>query len=100
MPSFLADAAGSPVFWIVLVTILILAAGGSVVFPPPLENTPVITADNSKVVQDWLPTGRIDFVGPAADPSAADIPTLFYLQAGGVRLLVSMSGSGGGGNSC
>lgn len=92
MPSFLADAAASPVFWIVLVIILLVAVAAYGVLNRRVELFPAAPADNSKVLQDWLPTGRIDFAGPAIDPTAADTPMTFYLQAEEMRLLISMSG--------
>jgi hypothetical protein len=92
MPSLLADAAASPVFWGALAIILLVAVIGYLLIRRHTELLPTLTADNSKVVQDWLPTGRIDFVGPAADPTAADVPTTFVLQAEEVRVLISVSG--------
>ena len=92
MPSFLADAAASAVFWIVLVTILLIAVAGYVLRRRRVELFPAPATDNSKIIQDWLPTGRIDFTGPSLDPSAADTPASFYLQAEEMRLLISMSG--------
>jgi hypothetical protein len=92
MPSFLSDATASPVFWIALVLILLAAVGGYIFLQRRVELFPGPPPDNSKVVQDWIPTGRIDFAGPSLDPSAADTPATFYLQAEDVRLLISMSG--------
>lgn len=92
MPSFLSDAAASPVFWVALVVILLLAVGGYMFLQRRVDLFTPPTTDNSKILQDWIPTGRIDFAGPSLDPSAADTPATFYLQAEDVRLLISMSG--------
>jgi hypothetical protein len=94
MPSFLADAlqsATSPVFWVVMLVILAGAAIGYALLRKQLG--PSAAADeNSKVIQDWLPTGRIDFAGPSTDPSAADTPASFYLQAEETRMMISLGG--------
>jgi hypothetical protein len=92
MPSPLADAAGSLVFWVVLLAILSAAVAGYVLLRRPVGLFSPTTTDSSKVLQDWLPTGRIDFTGPTMDPAAADSPATFYLQAEEMRLLISMSG--------
>jgi hypothetical protein len=44
------------------------------------------------VVHDWTSTGRIDFVCPSMDATAAETPASFYLQAEDIRLLLSFSG--------
>jgi hypothetical protein len=92
MPSLLADAAASTVFWVVLAAILLVAIVGYNALNQRVELFPAPTPDHAKIIQDWLPTGRIDFAGPSIDPAAADTPAAFYLQAEEMRLLISMSG--------
>jgi hypothetical protein len=87
----LLDAGSSPIFWFALASVLVLAVVGYVLSRRAnLDSTPV--QDGAKVVQDWVPTGRIDFAGPSMDASNADTPAFFYLQAEDIRLLVSFSG--------
>jgi hypothetical protein len=87
----LRDAGSSSMFWIGLAIVLIIATVGyfltrrAAVDPPPVE-------EGTKVVHDWIPTGRIDFAGPSMDESAAETPASFYLQAEDVRFLISFSG--------
>jgi hypothetical protein len=87
----LRDAGSSSIFWFALAIILVLALVGYLLARRAnLHSTPV--GDGAKVVQDWIATGRIDFAGPSMDANNADTPTLFYLQAEDIRLLVSFSG--------
>jgi hypothetical protein len=87
----LRDAGSNSIFWFGLAIILVLAIVGYLMARRAnVDSTPV--AEGAKVVQDWIPTGRIDFAGPSMDANIADTPALFYLQAEDVRLLVSFSG--------
>jgi hypothetical protein len=91
MSDALLDAGSSSIFWFALAIILVLAIVGYVLARrAKMNSTPV--AEGAKVVQDWVPTGRIDFAGPSMDASNADTPASFYLQAEDIRLLVSFSG--------
>ena len=91
MADTLRDAGSSSVFWFALAIILVLALVGYVLARrAKMDSTPV--AEGAKVVQDWIPTGRIDFAGPSMDATNADTPASFYLQAEDIRLLVSFSG--------
>jgi hypothetical protein len=91
MSDTLRDAASSSIFWFALAIILVLAIVGYVLARRAnVDSTPV--GEGAKVVQDWVPTGRIDFAGPSMDASNADTPASFYLQAEDVRLLVTFSG--------
>jgi hypothetical protein len=90
--SNLLQAAGaSPVFWLVLAVFL----GGAVVGllltrrKGDGDLSSSLAADNAKIIQDWVPTGRIDFAGPSED---ADTPASYYLQAEETRVLLSVSG--------
>jgi hypothetical protein len=86
----LRDAGGSSFFWLGLALVLIIAIVGYVVSRKKIGSPKV--GDTGKIVQDWIPTGRIDFAGPSLDVGAADTPTSFYLQAEEIRVLVSLSG--------
>jgi len=91
MSDALFDAGSSSIFWFALAIILVLAIVGYVLARRANAHlTPV--GDGAKVVQDWVPTGRIDFAGPSMDASNADTPASFYLQAEDIRLLISFSG--------
>src|ERR1700722_9628159 len=91
MSDALFDAGSSSIFWFALAIILVLAIVGYVLARRANAHlTPV--GDGAKVVQDWVPTGPIDFAGPSMDASNADTPASFYLQAEDIRLLVSFSG--------
>jgi hypothetical protein len=87
----LRDANASPVFWLGLAIILLLAVVGYFVSRRG-QIVPSASVDRGKVVYDWAPTGRIDFAGPSMDTTAADTPASFYLQAEDIRFLVSLSG--------
>jgi hypothetical protein len=86
----LRDAGASPVFWVGLAIVLILAIVGYLVSRTRLGSTS--GGEAGKVVHDWTPTGRIDFAGPSLDVAAADTPASFYLQAEEIRVLISLSG--------
>ena len=58
MTSFLRDASSSPVFWMGLATVLIVAVAGYIIARRPLAAATTI-AGSAKVVQGWIPTGRI-----------------------------------------
>jgi hypothetical protein len=91
MSDTLRDAGSSSIFWFALAFILVLAiVGYFMARRANVSSAPV--ADGAKVVQDWIPTGRIDFAGPSMDANNADTPAPFYLQAEDIRLLVSFSG--------
>jgi hypothetical protein len=87
----LRDAGASPVFWLVLAAVLTIAIVGYLVARRGGVGAPG-PGDAGKVISDWTPTGRIDFVGPSMDATTSDTPASFYLQAEDIRLLVSFSG--------
>ena len=87
----LRDAGTSPVFWLVLAAVLVIAIVGYLVARRTGVGSPS-AGEAGKVINDWTPTGRIDFAGPSMDATAADTPASFYLQAEEIRLLVSFSG--------
>jgi hypothetical protein len=87
----LRDAGASPVFWLVLALVLVMAIVGYLVARRTGAGSPPM-GEAGKVVHDWTPTGRIDFAGPSMDATAADTPASFYLQAEDIRFLVSFSG--------
>jgi hypothetical protein len=87
----LRDAGASPVFWLVLAAVLVIAIVGYLVARRAGVGSPS-AGETGKVINDWTPTGRIDFAGPSMDATAADTPASFYLQAEEIRLLVSFSG--------
>jgi len=87
----LRDAGASPVFWWVLAAALVIAIVGYLVARRSGVGTPT-ARDVGKVINDWTPTGRIDFAGPSMETTAADTPASYYLQAEDIRLLVSFSG--------
>jgi hypothetical protein len=87
----LRDAGASPVFWLALAAVLIIAIVGYLVARRGGVGAPG-ASDVGKVISDWTPTGRIDFAGPSMDATTGDTPASFYLQAEDVRLLVSFSG--------
>ena len=87
----LLAAGTSPVFWLVLALVLVIAIVGYLVARRAGVG-PSSRGEAGKVVHDWAPTGRIDFAGPSMDATAADTPALFYLQAEDIRFLVSFSG--------
>jgi hypothetical protein len=91
MSDALRDAGSSPVFLIGVAIILILAVIGYLVIRRAMAASSP-SNEEGKVIHDWMPTGRIDFAGPSLDPSAADTPALFYLQAEDVRFVASFSG--------
>jgi hypothetical protein len=87
----LRDAGASPVFWLVLALVLVIAVVGYLVARRAGVG-PSSMGEAGKVVHDWAPTGRIDFAGPSMDATTADTPASFYLQAEDIRFLVSFSG--------
>jgi hypothetical protein len=87
----LRDAGASPVFWLVLAAALVVAIVGYLIARRGGVGSPS-AGDVGKVINDWTPTGRIDFAGPSMDTTAADAPASYYLQAEDIRLLVSFSG--------
>jgi hypothetical protein len=87
----LRDAGASPVFWLVLAAVLVIAVVGYLVARRAGVVSPA-GSDAGKVISDWTPTGRIDFAGPSMDATTSDTPASFYLQAEDIRLLVSFSG--------
>lgn len=87
----LRDAGASPVFWLALAAVLVIAIVGYLVARRGGVGAPG-AGDVGKVISDWTPTGRIDFAGPSMDATTGDTPASFYLQAEDVRLLVSFSG--------
>jgi hypothetical protein len=87
----LRDAGGSPVFWLTLAAVLVIAIVGYLVARRGGIGSPA-ASDAGKVISDWTPTGRIDFVGPSMDATAGDTPASFYLQAEDIRMLISFSG--------
>jgi hypothetical protein len=91
MSNILKDAGSSSIFWIVLAIVLIVAVVGYIV-ARRANADPRSVAETAKVIQDWIPTGRIDFAGPSLDEGAPDVPAAFYLQAEDIRLLISFSG--------
>jgi len=91
MSNMLQDAGSSSIFWISLAIVLIVAVVGYILSRRPNAD-PAVAAETGKIVQDWIPTGRIDFAGPSIDESVADVPAAFYLQAEDMRLLISFSG--------
>jgi hypothetical protein len=90
--NILQDAGSSSIFWIGLSVVLIVAVAGFLVTRRFAATSPSGTAEQGRVIHDWIPTGRIDFAGPSMDASNVDTPASFYLQAEDVRLLVSFSG--------
>ncbi len=91
MSDALRDAGSSSIFWFALAVILVLAiVGYFMARRANVDSTPV--GEGAKIVQDWVPTGRIDFAGPSMDASNPDTPASFYLQAEDIRFLVSFSG--------
>jgi hypothetical protein len=88
----LQAAGASSAFWIILALVLIVATIGYVLTRRGGMTSAGASADSSRLVQDWLPTGRIDFAGPSGEPADADTPGSFYLQAEETRVLVSLSG--------
>jgi hypothetical protein len=87
----LRDAGASPVFWLALAAVLVIAVVGYLVARRAGVGAPT-AGDAGKVISDWTPTGRIDFTGPSMDATTADTPASFHLQAEDIRLLVSFSG--------
>jgi hypothetical protein len=87
----LRDAGSSPVFWLALAVVSAIAVAGYL-FTRRAAAGPSVVGDQGRLVHDWIPTGRIDFVGPSMDARAADTPAAFFLQAEEIRLLVSFSG--------
>src|SRR5216683_568065 len=90
--NILQDAGSSSIFWIGLSVVLIVAVAGFLVTRRFAATSPSGTAEQGRVIHDWIPTGRIDFAGPSMDASNVDTPASFYLQAEDIRLLVSFSG--------
>ena len=87
----LIDAGAHPVFWAALATVMVIIIVAYVAtrgarISASSEN------EHVKVIQDWTPTGRIDFVAPSMDENASDAPASIYLQAEDTRHLVSFSG--------
>ena len=91
MSNILSDASSSSMFWLGLALVLIVAVVGYIVARRAGPDSAVAT-ETARIVQDWIPTGRIDFAGTSMDESAADVPATFYLQAEDIRLLISFSG--------
>ncbi len=91
MSEALRDAGSSPVFLIGLTAILVVAVIGYLVTRRAVTASSA-SSEEGKLIHDWMPTGRIDFAGPSMDPSAADMPASFYLQAEDIRFVVSFSG--------
>jgi hypothetical protein len=88
----LQAAGASPMFWIVLAIVLVVAVVGYLATRRATAADPAIVVEQGRVVHDWLPTGRIDFAGPSMDAGATETPATFFLQAEEIRLLVSISG--------
>ncbi len=86
----LGDADASSVFWLGLAIVLIIAVVGYMVSRKKIVQPS--EREVGKVIHDWTPTGRIDFVGPSSDAGDAETSALFYLQFEDVRILVSPSG--------
>jgi hypothetical protein len=87
----LRDAGTSPIFWIGLAIVLVIAVVGLLVF----RREQAVLSSNGEagtVVHDWTSTGRIDFAAPSLDTSAANTPASFYLQVEEIRVLRSFSG--------
>jgi hypothetical protein len=91
MSNMLQNAGSSAIFWMVLAIVLIVAVGGYILTRRANAH-PAAPTETGRIVQDWVPTGRIDFAGPSMDESAAEVPADFYLQAEDMRLLISFSG--------
>src|ERR1017187_3873928 len=91
MSNMLQDAGSSSIFWIMLAAVLIVAVVGYILSRRASAD-PSVSTETGRIVQDWAPTGRIDFAGPSMDESASDVPAAFYLQAEDIRLLISFSG--------
>jgi hypothetical protein len=87
----LRDAGSSPIFWLALALVSAIAVAGYL-FTRRAAAGPSVVGDQGRLVHDWIPTGRIDFVGPSMDAGATDTPAAFFLQAEEIRLLVSFSG--------
>ena len=85
-------AGESPVFWLALAMVLAIATVGYIATIRGRNAGSPSAGEAGKVVHDWMPTGRIDFVGPSMDATAAETPAPFYLQAEEIRLLLSFSG--------
>jgi hypothetical protein len=94
LSNLLQAAGGSPVFWLLLAVVLGAALVGLLLFRRKDDRDLPSDAgvDNAKIIQDWVPTGRMDFAGPAADSEDADTPASYYLQAEETRVLLSVSG--------
>lgn len=88
----LQAAGASSAFWIILAVVLVISTIGYLLTRRGGGLAASVTADNAKLIQDWIPTGRIDFAGASVEPSDADTPASLYLQAEETRLLVSQSG--------
>jgi hypothetical protein len=91
LSDMLRDAGASQIFWLGLAIVLVISIVGYLVTRRSRLG-PSSTGESGRVLQDWTPTGRIDFAGPSMDASVADKPALFYLQAEDIRRLVSLSG--------
>jgi hypothetical protein len=91
LSEILRDAGASPVFWLGLAMVLVISVVGYLVTRRSRLG-PSSSGETGRVLQDWTPTGRIDFSGPSMDASIADKPNLFYLQAEDIRRLESLSG--------
>lgn len=87
----LRNVGSSPLFLIGLAAILVIAVIGYLVTRRAMAGSST-SSEHGKVIHDWMPTGRIDFAGPSMDPSSAETPASFYLQAEDIRLVVSFSG--------
>jgi hypothetical protein len=85
-------AGESPVFWLALAMVLVIATVGYIATVRAPKGGSTSAGEAGRVVHDWTPTGRIDFVGPSMDATAAETPAPFYLQAEDIRLLLSFSG--------
>jgi LPXTG-motif cell wall-anchored protein len=80
MADTLRDAGSSSIFWFALAIILVLAIAGYFLARRANAHSTAI-GDGAKVVQDWVPTGRIDFAGPSMDATNADTPASFYFTS-------------------
>jgi hypothetical protein len=88
----LQAAGASSAFWIILAVVLVVSTVGYLLTRRGGALAGSVAADNAKLIQDWIPTGRIDFAGASFEPADADTPASLYLQAEETRMLISQSG--------